>query len=391
MKKKICIVTGSRAEYHLLYRLLKYIQKSSFLELQIIGTGMHLSHEYGYTIQDIESDGFHIDKKVDIQLASNTSQGITKSMGLGMMGCADALADLKPDIMLVLGDRYEIYAACIAAMIAKIPIAHLHGGEKTEGAFDEAIRHSITKMSHLHFVATEEYKQRVIQLGEEPNRVYCVGGLGVDSIRHTKLLNRNELEKEIDFKLGKRNLLVTFHPVTLEKNSELQMMELLAALAKLKDTKILFTMPNSDPEGMKLHKLIKNFCEQNNNASFHLSLGQLLYFSCVQHFDGVIGNSSSGLLEVPTFKRGTINIGDRQLGRLSADSVINCDSDRESISFALQKLFSDKFKSQLENVVNPYGNGGASKIILETLENIEVEKIIKKHFYDYSISNLKKI
>ena len=174
MKKKICIVTGSRAEYHLLYRLLKYIQKSSFLELQIIVTGMHLSHEYGYTIQDIETDGFHIDKKVDIQLVSNTSQGITKSMGLGIMGCADALADIKPDIILVLGDRYEIYAACIAAMFAKIPIAHLHGGEKTEGAFDEAIRHSITKMSHLHFVATEEYRQRVIQLGEEPSRVYSL-------------------------------------------------------------------------------------------------------------------------------------------------------------------------------------------------------------------------
>jgi len=387
MKKKICVVTGSRAEYHLLYWLLKYIQKSSFLELQIIATGMHLSFEYGYTIQGIESDGFHVDKKVDMQLVSNTSQGITKSMGLGMMGCADALADLKPDIMLVLGDRYEIYAACIAAMMAKIPIAHLHGGETTEGAFDEAIRHSITKMSHLHFVATEEYKQRVIQLGEEPSRVYCVGGLGVDSIRHVKLLNRKELEKEIDFKLGERNLLVTFHPVTLEKNSELQMIELLAALTELKNTKILFTMPNSDPEGRKLYKLIENFCGKNDNATFHLSLGQLRYLSCVQHFDGVIGNSSSGLLEVPTFKKGTINIGNRQLGRLSADSVINCNPDRESISFALRKLFSNKFKSQLANVVNPYGDGGASKIILETIENIKVEEIIKKRFYDYPISN----
>ena len=390
MKKKICVVTGSRAEYHLLYRLLKYIQKSSFLELKIIVTGMHLSHEYGYTIKDIESDGFHIDKKVDIQLVSNTSQGITKSTGLGMMGCADALADLKPDIMLVLGDRYEIFAACTAAMFAKIPIAHLHGGEKTEGAFDEAMRHSITKMSHLHFVATKEYKQRVIQLGEEPNRVYSVGGLGVDSIAHTKLLTRKELEKEINFKLGKRNLLATFHPVTLEKKSELQMIELLAALAKLKNTKILFTMPNSDPEGMKLRKLIENFCDQNDNVFFYKSLGQLRYFSCIKHFDGLIGNSSSGLLEVPAFKKGTINIGNRQLGRINAKSVINCAPERDAISFALKKLFSNKFKTKLKNVVNPYGKGGASESILKVLENIDVEKIIKKNFYDYHLHLKKK-
>ncbi len=391
MKKRICVVTGSRAEYNLLYWLLRYFQDSSHLILQIIATGMHLSHEYGYTIQDIESDGFHVDKKVDMKLTSNTSVGITKSMGLGMAGFADALADLRPDIILVLGDRYEIYAACTAAMIAKIPIAHLHGGETTEGAFDEAIRHSITKMSHLHFVATDEYRQRVIQLGEEPSRVFCVGGLGVDNISRTKLLSREDLEKVLDFQLGEHNLLATFHPVTLEKNSELQMNELLAALSELNNTKIVFTMPNSDPEGRKLSKLIKKFCEQNDNAVFYLSLGQLRYLSCVQHFDGVIGNSSSGLLEVPSFKKGTINIGNRQLGRLSADSVINCAPERESIRLALRKLFSNNFKAKLKNVVNPYGKGGASKIILETIENIKIEDIIIKRFYNYPISNLKKL
>ena len=325
------------------------------------------------------------------KLISNTSEGITKSMGLGMGGFADALSDLKPDIMLVLGDRYEIYVACVAAMIAKIPIAHLHGGETSQGAFDEAIRHSITKMSHLHFVATEEYRQRVMQLGEDPSRVYCVGGLGVDNISRTKLLSRKELEKVIDFKLGEHNLLVTFHPVTLEKNNELQMNELLVALSELNNTKIVFTMPNSDPEGRKLYRLIEKFCEKNDNATFYLSLGQLRYFSCIKHFDGVIGNSSSGLLEVPTFKKGTINIGNRQLGRVSADSVINCAPERESIRLALRKLFSNNFRAQLENVVNPYGNGGACKIILETIENIKIEDIIIKRFYDYPISKLKKL
>lgn len=385
MKKKICVVTGSRAEYHLLNLLLKYIKKSPYLKLQIIVTGMHLSHKYGYTIKQIELDGFKVDKKINMRLISNSSQGVTKSIGLGTIGFADALANLKPDIMLVLGDRYEIFAACTAAMIAKVPIAHLHGGETTIGAFDEAIRHSITKMSHIHFVATKKYMQRVIQLGEDPKRIYCVGGLGVDSIIHTKLLNRKELEKEIDFKLGKRNLLATFHPVTLEKKSELQMIELLAALAKLKNTNILFTMPNSDPEGTKLHKLIKNFCDQNDNAFFYKSLGQLRYFSCMKYFDGLIGNSSSGILEAPTFKKGTINIGNRQLGRICAKSVINCAPERDSISFALKKLFSNEFKNKLKYVVNPYGIGGASKSILKVLENIDVDTIIKKKFYDYPL------
>jgi GDP/UDP-N,N'-diacetylbacillosamine 2-epimerase (hydrolysing) len=384
MQNKICVVTGSRAEYGLLYWLLMYIQDSPRLDLQIIVTGMHLSPEHGYTIRDIESDGFRVDWKVDMLLSSGTAIGVTKSMGLGMIGFADALADLQPDILLVLGDRYEIYAACAAAMIARIPIAHLHGGESTEGAFDEAIRHSITKMSHLHFVAAEEYRRRVVQLGEEPERVFCVGGLGIDNIKHLKLLSRTELEVALDFKLGMRNLLITFHPVTLEhETSELQMNELLAALSELDNTHMVFTMPNSDPEGRLLFAQIEEFCEHRVQAQAYTSLGQLRYLSCIEHFDGVIGNSSSGLLEVPSFKKGTINIGDRQRGRLCAESVINCEPTRVSIRYALERLYTKKFEAQLSNVENPYGDGGASEAIVKVLEQRSLDDLLKKRFYDY--------
>jgi GDP/UDP-N,N'-diacetylbacillosamine 2-epimerase (hydrolysing) len=345
---------------------------------------MHLSPEHGYTIRDIESDGFRVDWKVDMLLSSGTAIGVTKSMGLGMIGFADALADLQPDILLVLGDRYEIYAACAAAMIARIPIAHLHGGESTEGAFDEAIRHSITKMSHLHFVAAEEYRRRVVQLGEEPERVFCVGGLGIDNIKHLKLLSRTELEVALDFKLGMRNLLITFHPVTLEhETSELQMNELLAALSELDNTHMVFTMPNSDPEGRLLFAQIEEFCEHRVQAQAYTSLGQLRYLSCIEHFDGVIGNSSSGLLEVPSFKKGTINIGDRQRGRLCAESVINCEPTRVSIRYALERLYTKKFEAQLSNVENPYGDGGASEAIVKVLEQRSLDDLLKKRFYDY--------
>ncbi|MFT4746609.1 MAG: GDP/UDP-N,N'-diacetylbacillosamine 2-epimerase (hydrolyzing) [Congregibacter sp.] len=384
MQNRICVVTGSRADYGLLYWLLRCIQDSPHLDLQIIVTGMHLSPEYGYTLRDIESDGFRVDWKVDMLLSSGTAIGVTKSMGLGLIGFADALAHLQPDILLVLGDRYEIYAASAAAMIARIPIAHLHGGETTEGAFDEAIRHSITKMSHLHFVATEEYRRRVVQLGEEPERVFCVGGLGIDNINHLKLLSRSELEVALDFKLGMRNLLITFHPVTLEHGtSELQMNELLAALSEMDNTHMVFTMPNSDPEGRLLFKQIEEFCEHRFQVQVYTSLGQLRYLSCIEHFDGVIGNSSSGLLEVPSFKKGTINIGDRQRGRICAESVINCKPDRVSIRSALKRLYTKEFEAQLSNVENPYGDGGASEAIVKVLEQRSLDDLLKKRFYDY--------
>ena len=381
--KKICVVTGTRAEYGLLRWVMEGIIQSPVLELQLIATGMHLSPEFGLTINVIEDDGFHVDRKVEMLLSSDTAVGITKSMGLGIIGFADALEELKPDLMLVLGDRYEIFCAASAAMIARIPIAHLHGGETTQGAFDEAIRHSITKMSHLHFVAAEEYRERVIQLGEEPERVFNVGGLGIDSILRLPLLTREELETALDFKFHRRNLLITFHPVTLEQNtSAKQMDELLAALSQLENTGLIFTMPNADTGGRVLFRQIEDFCHSHSNAKAHTSLGQLRYLSCIQHFDGVVGNSSSGLTEVPSFKKGTINIGDRQLGRLRATSVINCEPDRQAITAALSHLFSDEFQRQLPATKSPYGNGGASEAVVRILEHQPLDNLLKKRFYD---------
>jgi len=382
--KKICVVTGSRAEYGLLRWVMDGIRKSPMLELQLIATGMHLSPEFGMTVEAIEGDGFEIDRKVEMLLSSDTAVGVTKSMGLGMIGFADTLAELSPDLMLVLGDRYEIFAVAAAAMIARIPIAHLHGGEITEGVVDESIRHSITKMSHLHFVAAEEYRRRVVQLGEQPGHVFHVGGLGVDNILRLKFLTRDELEAVLDFKLAERNLLITFHPVTLENDTSAEQMgELLAALMELgDDTGLIFTMPNADADGRVLFRQIEEFCAVRPNARAYTSLGQLRYLSCVQHVDGVIGNSSSGLSEVPSFKKGTINIGDRQRGRLKAASVIDCASDRMSISKALQFLFSQPFQAQLSVVENPYGNGGASAAIVKVLEQQVLDDMLKKHFYD---------
>ena len=381
--KKICVVTGTRAEYGLLRWVMEGIRQSPELELQLIATGMHLSPEFGMTVEAIEADGFKIERKVEMLLSSDTAVGVTKSMGLGMIGFADALGELKPDLMLVLGDRYELLSAASAAMVARIPIAHLHGGETTEGAFDEAIRHSITKMSHLHFVAAEEYRRRVIQLGEQPEHVFNVGGLGIDNILRLKLLARHELEEALNFKLEKRNLLITFHPVTLEQNTSAQQVdELLAALAELKDTGLILTMPNADTEGRVLFRQIETFCARHSQAHAYTSLGQLRYLSCIQHVDGVLGNSSSGLLEVPSFKKGTINIGDRQRGRLKAASVIDCEPDSGSISKALELLYSPEFQSMLPSVKNPYGTGGASKKIVKILEGASFNDLLKKTFFD---------
>lgn len=381
--KKICVVTGTRAEYGLLRWVMEGIRQSTELELQLIATGMHLSPEFGMTVEMVEADGFKIDHKVEMLLSSDTAVGITKSMGLGMIGFADALAELKPDLMLVLGDRYEIFATVASAMIARVPIAHLHGGEATEGLIDEPIRHSISKMSHLHFVAAEEYRRRVIQLGEQPEHVFNVGGLGIDSFLRLKLLARNELEEALNFKLEKRNLLITFHPVTLEHNTSAQQMnELLAALAELKNTGLIFTMPNADTEGRVLFRKIEAFCVQHSQACVYTSLGQLRYLSCINHVDAVIGNSSSGLLEVPSFKKGTINIGDRQRGRLKATSVIDCEPDQDSIRGAFKLLYSPEFQAQLSAVENPYGNGGASGEIVRILESQSLDNLLKKRFYD---------
>jgi GDP/UDP-N,N'-diacetylbacillosamine 2-epimerase (hydrolysing) len=385
MTRKICVITGSRAEYGLLRWVMQGIKDDPEMTLQVIVTGMHLSPEFGLTFHEIERDGFQIDRKVEMLTSSDTPVGIAKSMGLGLIGFADALCELRPDLIVLLGDRFEIFAAAAAALVARIPVAHLHGGETTQGAFDEALRHSITKMSHLHFVAAEEYRQRVIQLGESPERVFLVGGLGIDNIKRLKLLDRAELEESLGFSLGQKNLLITFHPVTLETATAVsQMKELLVTLAELKNTKLIFTLPNADTDGRVLIRMVEQFVAQHPNANAYSSLGQLRYLSCIAQVDGVVGNSSSGLAEVPSFKKGTINIGDRQYGRLQAVSVINCEPTRQSIDAALKRLYSSDFQASLGQALNPYGEGGAAEKIIAAIKNTPLEGILKKHFYDCS-------
>jgi len=391
MSRRICVVTGSRAEYGLLRWVMQGIKDESSLMLQTVVTGMHLSPEFGLTYLEIEKDGFEINRKIEMLTSSDTVVGIAKSMGLGMIGFADALSELKPDLLVVLGDRFEIFAAASAALVAQIPIAHIHGGETTEGAFDEAFRHSITKMSHLHFVANEVYRQRVIQLGEQPKQVFTVGGLGLDSLRRLPLMSKSALEKELGFRLGKRNLLITFHPVTLERGSaDRQMTELLMALAELEDTHLIFTMPNSDTAGRQISQLIKGFISTRPNAYAYSSLGQIKYLSCLTHVDGVIGNSSSGLLEAPSLRKPTVNIGDRQRGRLQARSVVNCEPKRLSIAAAIKKIYSKEFQASLDQTKNPYGEAGASEKILKILKQNNLTNILKKKFYDFKLdtSNL---
>ncbi|MES2719733.1 MAG: UDP-N-acetylglucosamine 2-epimerase [Pseudomonadota bacterium] len=383
MKRKVCVVTGTRAEFGLLQRLMGLIRDHKALELQIIATGMHLSPEFGLTYREIEATGFSIDRKIECLLSADTSSAIAKSMGLGLIGFADAYAALQPDLLVVLGDRFEILSAVSAALVSRIPVAHLHGGETTEGAFDEGIRHAITKMSHLHFVAADEYRNRVIQLGEQPERVFQVGGLGVDNIMRLPLLSREALEESLGCTLVRRNLLITFHPVTLEQaTSEQQMQELLAALAELPDTRLIFTLPNADTDSRGLIRMVQDFVATHAQARAYTSLGQLRYLSLMREVDAVVGNSSSGLAEAPSFRIGTINIGDRQRGRLKADSVIDCPPEREAISQALARLRSEDFQASLAEARNPYGEGGASEHILRVISDYPLDDILKKSFHD---------
>ena len=386
--KKICIITGTRAEYGLLYWLMKGVESADDLELQIIATGMHLSPEFDLTYQKIEQDGFVIDKKIEMLLSADSEAGISKSMGLGMIGFADALNDLKPDLIVVLGDRFEIFSAVSTAMVTRIPVAHLSGGESTEGVIDEPIRHSITKMSHLHFTATQEYYNRVIQLGEQPNRVFNVGAVGIDNISRLSLLSREKFEQSIKFKLGKHNLLITFHPVTLEQSTaKEQFSNLLQVLdEQADDTRLIFTKANADTDGRIINQMIDDYVSSHlNNSIAYTSLGQLRYLSAMQYVDAVVGNSSSGLSEAPSFKIGTINIGDRQLGRIKAKSVIDCDNSIVTIRSALEKLYSQPFQQQLKQVVNPYGDSGASDKILNIIRSFSLKDILKKKFYDLDV------
>ncbi len=383
MNRKICIVTGSRAEYGLLRELIKGVQRADGLALQLLATGMHLSPEFGLTYREIEDDGFQLDAKVEMLMSADTATGIAKSMGLGLIGFGDAFERLKPDLIVLLGDRFEIFAAAAAALVAGIPVAHLHGGETTEAAFDESLRHSITKMSHLHFVAAADYRQRVIQLGEQPDRVFLVGGLGIDAILRLPLLDRPALEASLDFQLGPRNLLVTFHPVTLEPGGSVQQMaELLAALETLKNTHLIFTMPNADNGSRAMANMIDDFVARHPLARAYASLGQLRYLSCLKLVDGVVGNSSSGLIEAPSLGKGTVNIGDRQRGRLKATSVIDCAPQRDAILAAIQTLYTAEFQYLASCVVNPYGQGGAAEKIVQVLQRHPLDGILKKSFHD---------
>lgn len=382
--RKICVITGTRAEYGLLYWTMNALQVDDEVNLSICVTGMHLSPEFGLTYKKIHEDGFIIHEKVETLLSSDTTIGISKSIGLGIISFSEVFERLNPDLVLVLGDRYEIFAACAAAMISKIPIAHCHGGEATEGLIDEAIRHSITKMSQIHFTSTEEYKNRVIQLGEQPKNVFNVGALGIENINKLKLLTKPEFEDSIKFKLNKFNFLVTFHPVTLDNlSAEEQFKQLLIALDKFQDTNIIFTKPNSDTDGRVIIQLIDDYVKNNpHKAIAFTSLGQLRYLSAIQFMDVVVGNSSSGIIEVPSFKKATINIGDRQQGRVKATSVIDCETDNNDIEKAIKKALSVEFKEELKSSKNPYGDKNSSIEIVEVLKSIDLNGIIKKQFYN---------
>ena len=382
-KLKVCVITGTRAEYGLLYWLLKEIESDKDFELQLIVTGMHLSKEFGSTYKEIEKD-FKIKKKIAIQVSSDADIEISKSMGLAQISFAETFEEIKPDVVVILGDRYEIFSAATASMMARIPIAHIHGGESTEGVIDEAIRHSLSKMSHLHFTATEEYKNRVIQLGEHPNRVFNIGGMGIENINRLKLLSKDEFEKAINFKLNKKNLLITFHPVTLEKKtSQVHFQELLDAIDDLEDTNYIFTKANSDSDGKIINKMIDKYVSKNMHRSVAFSsLGQLRYLSSMCHVDAIIGNSSSGITEAPSFKIGTINIGERQKGRIKASSVIDCSPHQESIKNALEYLYSNKFQILLKKTENPYGKGNSSKKVVKVLKTKLDENLLKKSFYN---------
>lgn len=380
-KRKICIVTGSRAEYGLLSVVMKEIQKESEFLLQVVVTGMHLSPEFGLTYTVIEKDGFAIDAKVEMLLSSDTPVGIAKSIGVGVSGFADAFDVLKPDLLVLLGDRFEILAAAQAALVARIPIAHIAGGDTTEGAFDEAIRHSITKMAHMHFVTNEASARRVRQLGEDPEHIYTVGSPGIDQIKHIKLFDRKELEKQLAFTFKKRNLLVTFHPVTLDAQpAGTQFQELLEALDCLgNDIGVIFTKPNADTDGRVIIGMIDRYTAAHHHVKAFTSLGQLRYLSAVAHVDAVVGNSSSGLYEVPSFKKPTVNIGDRQKGRLQAASVINCKPESADITRAINEAFT----RDCSNTVNPYGNGDSAQKIVASLKTIpDYTKLLKKQFFD---------
>lgn len=390
-KPKVCFLTGTRAEYGLLNPLMKKIQQDDGFKFQVIVTGAHLSPEFGNTYTFIEQDGIKIDEKIEILLSSDSAIGISKSMGLGMISFSESYQRLKPDLLVLLGDRYETFIAATAATVANIPIAHLHGGETTEGAFDEAFRHSISKMSQLHFTSTEDYRKRVIQLGEQPGTVLNVGAIGIDNIKDLQLMKKAELEESLNFQFKNKLVLATFHPVTFENaTSEFQFKQLMVALNKLKETSIIFTKANADNDGRIINKIIDEYVQEHPESSIAFtSMGQVRYLSAMAYADLVIGNSSSGIIEAPSFNVPTINIGDRQKGRIQSGSIINCVPDHHAISEAIVKAMSNEFKNKVRHLNNPYGNGNTSVKIYNAIKSyFDSEQTLKKSFYDLEVPDV---
>lgn len=385
---KVAVFTGTRAEYGLLYWLLRDIKTDQQLQLQLLVSGMHLSPEFGETYHQIEKDGFEIDEKIEILLSSDTAVGTAKSMGLAVLGFADALARLKPQVLVILGDRFEALAVAQTAMIMRIPVIHLHGGEITEGAYDDAIRHAITKLSYLHGTSTEEYRQRVIQLGESPERVRNIGAIGLDHLKRAKFLSVNELADSLDFDLKKPYFLVTYHPVTLGAEApEESFQALLDALDKYPDYQVVLTYPNADDGGRRIIPMLEKYAAANVTRVLAIpSLGQVRYLSAVKHAAAVIGNSSSGIIEVPAFHVPTVNIGLRQKGRLAASSVVHCSATVSEIDSAIQRVLSAEFTKTIQNVVNPYGQGDSSKQVIEMIKSLTFNQC--KTFYNVKFDQI---
>jgi len=383
MIRKICVVTGGRADYGLLRLLMLEIRKNRQFQLQVLATGSHFLPKFGSTCREILKDGLKIHARVDIKPVGDSAVALGQAMGLGVKGISRALAKLRPDLLVLLGDRYEILAAAAAATLAGVPIAHLHGGELTEGAYDDAFRHAITKMSHLHFVSTPIYRKRVIQMGEHPSTVFSVGALGVDHVLTTKFLSRRELERLLRFRFRKKNLLVTFHPATLESGVAVQQTKvLLQALGKLPEAGLIFTMPGADKEGGVIWKKIRAFVRGNSRAKAFRCLGSRVYLSLMKEADAVVGNSSSGLLEAPALRVPAINIGSRQQGRVRAASVIDCEPNSASIQKSLRKAFSRKFRFQCQKMIHPYGQGGSAAKIMHLLKARRHQSMLRKKFFD---------
>lgn len=383
-KRRICVVTGTRADYGLLYWLLRDLQVEPTVELQLIVTGMHLSPEFGLTYKVIEQDEFEISTKVEILLSSDTPVGIAKSMGLATISFAEAFERLHPDILVALGDRFEILAAAQAAMVARIPIAHIHGGETTEGLIDEAIRHSLTKMAQLHFTAADAYRRRVIQLGESPERVFVVGAPGLDNLRRLTLLDREQLEERLGISLTPPVLAVTYHPVTLCHEAPAKpMAALLAALAAFPQASIVLTGSNADTNGRVIAQMIEDFVAARAGSAVAVtSLGQLGYLSLLHHADCAIGNSSSGIMEAPSIGTPTVNIGDRQRGRLRAPSVIDCTETTSAIVAAIQRALEPHFQKVAERRESPFGDGQAASRMVQILRSYPLDNLLMKRFFD---------